>query len=368
MAKSQTQAATQSAKDIAAQARKATTPITEGMETQFRADQGPATEQMYSAMGGYGDEMTTGGYDPAVAAGLRSSTGDIATTGGYDPTKLLDLQGRMIGTSTTGGYDPALLQKIVSGAGATYDPTSLATIRGGYTDFAKTGGFAPTDISNYLNTATAGVRGAYDVLGGQAADVASKTGGMGGASALARMARQGASAASEADIAAQAGLTSQINANKMAGLGGLQGTESDVARLAQSGAGILGTTAGTQASNILRSQGQEASLMGDVAGGRRTGVNQQLNLESDIAAGKRAGTQGMANLYGTTGGFAHQDITDALKSMGLDFSTEQAANDSMVKLSQNPGMFQTVLGGITQLAGAASGLAGAFPALGKIGM
>jgi hypothetical protein len=178
---------------------------------------------------------------------------------------------------------------------------------------------------------------------------------MGGQAALEKMARQGGEMVSQADIAAESGLTEQINRNKLSGLSGLSDVEKNVAGLKLQGTGLLANVAGTQAGNVMQGYGMQRGLAGDVANARAAGVGQQVGLETGVAGGRRAAAGGLADLFATTGVFAHQDLGQALQAMGLDFSTEQNAVNSLVQLSKNPGKFQTAFGDIVSLISAAGG-------------
>jgi len=105
-----------------------------------------------------------------------------------------------------------------SRAGQDYSAASA-----GYGDFAKTGGFSDADKTSYLNRATSGVHNTFDVLKNQAALAGRRTGGGSAPAAIAQIARQGGQAQAEALDNAQVGLHSQINANKLAGIGGQAG-------------------------------------------------------------------------------------------------------------------------------------------------
>ena len=295
MAKQQTSYATNAANNLINQAQGITQPIISGLESRYTMDQSTADMLGNSLMGTYGQQLTTGGYDPTQLGILRGNTSNLASTGGYDPTQLAALQGQ------------------------------IDTARGGYGKMAETGGFSPTDISNYLNTATAGVRGSYDVLQAQAAR-AGAAGGGSGAAAISQMARQGANAASAADVAAQSSLTQQINANKLAGLGG----ETALA-------------------------GLSGQLQGQVAGAKAAGVGQQIGLETGVAGGAQGAAGGLLNMFSQITGKSTADITQTLQAMGLDFSTQEGAIQALTTLSKNPSVLSQVLQDLSTVGGMALG-------------
>lgn len=89
-----------------------------------------------------------------------------------------------------------------------------------YSDFMKTGGFSPSDETTYLNRATQGVSGTYDVLGQAAERQRAAAGGLGTSGEFSQIARQGTQAQASATENAQADLKQQENSNKLAGASG----------------------------------------------------------------------------------------------------------------------------------------------------
>lgn len=94
---------------------------------------------------------------------------------------------------------------------------------GTYSDFAKTGGFSPTDETAFLNRATRGVSGTYDVLKAAADRRRAAAGGLGTGGEDVALARHAGQDVAEANTNAMAALKQQENANKLAGAGGLSG-------------------------------------------------------------------------------------------------------------------------------------------------
>lgn len=94
---------------------------------------------------------------------------------------------------------------------------------GTYSDFAKTGGFSPTDETAFLNRATRGVSGTYDVLKAAADRRRAAAGGLGTGGEDVALARHAGQDVAEANTNAMAVLKQQENANKLAGAGGLSG-------------------------------------------------------------------------------------------------------------------------------------------------
>lgn len=97
---------------------------------------------------------------------------------------------------------------------------TYGTAQQGYQNFAKTGGFSPQDETTYLNRATQGVSGTYDVLAKQAERQRMAAGGLGTGGEISQMARQGTQQQANATENAQADLKQMENANKLAGLAG----------------------------------------------------------------------------------------------------------------------------------------------------
>jgi len=87
-----------------------------------------------------------------------------------------------------------------------------------------------------------------------------------------------------------------------------------------------------------------------VAGGLASG------LESGVAKGVDAANQGLAGLFSTQTGQVTDLGNQILKGLGLQFGTEAQGAEILQALSKNPGFFQTMLGDIIGLGGAAGGV------------
>lgn len=189
-----------------------------------------------------------------------------------------------------------------------------------YTDFMKTGGFSPSDETTYLNRATQGVSGTYDVLAKAAERQRAAAGGLGTGGEFSQMARQGTQQQALATENAQADLKQQENANKLAGAAG---------------------------------QVQ--------AGQAETGVGQGM---SGVGSGL-SGLYGQTNqLYNTQTGEVTQQGYQILQAMGLKYNTQEEAANILAKLSGAKSSFGYTLGDIQSGAGAVggalTGIAGAF--------
>lgn len=90
----------------------------------------------------------------------------------------------------------------------------------GFKKFAETGGFSPSDETKFINRATQGVSGTYDVLENAAKRRRAATGGMGTGGDIAQLARQGTQEQAKATEGAQVDLHTMENQNKLAGLTG----------------------------------------------------------------------------------------------------------------------------------------------------
>src|ERR1035441_1246930 len=193
-----------------------------------------------------------------------------------------------------------------------YDPTQLNQIEGGYSDLATTGGYTPQQSQQFMQQATEGTESTYGSLENQAKQASIATGGLGTGGGLSQMARQLSQAQGQNTLNAEVALNQSQTANKLSGLGG----EANVA--------------GNVASNKL--QGTEAA-------------GSQLN-----------------QLYNTTTGQVTQLGNQMLQTLGLDFKTQGEAANVLAKISNNPSMFQSIMGmiggGIT--GAATGGLGGAL--------
>jgi hypothetical protein len=197
------------------------------------------------------------------------------------------------------------LQGISSTGG--YDPTQLAQIEGGYTNIANTGGYTPQQAQQFIQQATEGTNATYGALEQQAKQAQQATGGLGTGGALSQMARQLGQVQGQNTVNAETALNQQQTANTLSGLGG------------------------------------ESNVAGNVAGNTLQGTETANNQ--------------LSQLYNTTTGQVTQLGNQMLQSLGLDFGTQEEAANTLAKISQNPSMFQSLMGTI---GGAVTSAAGAF--------
>ncbi len=263
--------------------------------------QGRQGQTFDASFGALQQDLQTGGYDPSVLSGLRSTAQDFTNTGGFDPTKL---------SESYAGYDKAM---------------------SGYEDLANTGGYSPEQAQAFVRQATEGTQSTYGALQDQAKRASIATGGQGTTGAISQMARQLSQTQGRNTLDAEVALNERQTANKLSGLGG----ETNVA-------------------------GGKAALTSNVAAGRRAGEQIQQNLEGSVAGGKLQASQMMNQLFNTTTGEVSDLGTKLLQTLGLNFSTQQGAINSLVQLSKNPGKFQTAFADVLAAAGAAAGIGAGF--------
>lgn len=302
MAKGQTTAATNSSANLLNQAQGLAGPgssIMSGFQNSLGGAQSTQGSEQSAAQAGIGNAQTTGGYDPSTLASLTSETAGNAQTGGYDPGQLSALQGQLGSTAS------------------------------GYSSLASTGGFTPAQGQAYVRQATEGTTGTYGVLENQVQQNKAKTGGLGTGGEMSQMARQLGQAQATNTLNAENSLSQMKTANTLSGLSGENATS-----------------------------GLESGLQSAVAGNKLAGTNQQLSLAGSQAAGVTAANSQMSQLYNTTTNQVTALGQQVLSTLGLDFSTQEAATNSLTTLSKNPGLLQTVLGDISGLGGAAAGAAG----------
>lgn len=328
MAKSQTSAASDASQSLINQANSTMPGVVSGFQGLMGTAGAESGTIFNQAESGYTNQQQFGGYDPAQLSNLRSIYASMLPTGGYDPTQLANVQGNLAtqqgnlaGMETTGGYDPAQLAKTLSGYGT----------------MADTGGFSDADKARYLAQATSGTTTTASNLAAAASRNAAATGGNAGA-ALANIQRQAGQQQGDLTNAGLTSLNQQINANKIAGLGGLGTTEQQVAAARQ---GVSGLEQGVS--------GQQAGLAGSVSAGRQNVAGQTAGLESGVASGVQGANAGLAGLYNTATGQLTAAGQQVLQGLGLQFGTEAQGAQILQELSKNPGMAQTLFGDFTNL-------------------
>jgi hypothetical protein len=188
-----------------------------------------------------------------------------------------------------------------------YDPSQLAQIQGGYKDLATTGGYSPAQSQAFVRQATEGTQATYGALQNQAKQAQTATGGLGTSGGLSQMARQLSQAQGANTLNAEVALNQSQTQNKLAGLGG------------------------------------ESQVAGQVAGNKLQGTEATGQLYNQ--------------LYNTTSGQVTALGQQMLSTLGLDFQTQEAAANTLAKISQNPSMFQQLMGMVGGAVQAAAPLA-----------
>lgn len=229
--------------------------------------------------------------------GVISGTGPSGVGGGGQVGRITGLQGSANQFATDTGSAASTGYKNIASTGG-YDPTQLQAITGGYQAFADTGGFTPQQSTDYINAATSGVGGTYDVLAGQQQRQRAAQGLGAGGGEFEAMAREGTAAQEQADLNARSNLAQQVNANKLAGLGGLQTTQ------------------------------------------------------QNVAGNELAANAGLSNLYNTATGEVTAQGQQILQALGLQFGSQGEAINFLTSLSKNPGLFGNIMQGLGAVSGA----------------
>lgn len=161
-----------------------------------------------------------------------------------------------------------------------------------YSSMMANGGFSPSDETTYLNRATQGVKGTYDVLASQAERQRAAAGGMGTGGEIATLARQGTQQQALATENAQADLHQQENANKFTAAAG------------QVNAGQAETGVGTGLTSLYGQTNQ---------------------------------------LYNTQTGEITAQGAQVLQALGLKYNTQAEAAQILAGLAAQPGTFNKIL-------------------------
>jgi hypothetical protein len=100
----------------------------------------------------------------------------------------------------------------------------------------------------------------------------------------------------------------------------------------------------------------QAGLEGAVAGARQGVSALQQGLEGGVAQGVQRANVGLQGLFDTQTGQVTQLGNQVLQGLGLQFGTEAQGAQILQALSKNPGLFQTLVGDLGTLGGAAGGI------------
>jgi hypothetical protein len=199
----------------------------------------------------------------------------------------------------------------LTGAGNTIQNTALPTLQGaGSADqsMANTGGFTPAQASNYVQQQTSAATAAGNVASQQAQLAAAKTGQGNPQAALSRIARQAGQNAAQATGNAEMNLNQQENANKLQGAGQL----------------------------------------------------------ANVGTGETSAGNAQTSIGSTQANMSNQSAQQQLAAMGLQFNSEQEAQQALDQISaSNPSLLQSIEGIGNMGAGVISALYGGkgIPAL-----
>lgn len=305
----------------------------------------------------------TGGYDPGRSAKLRTGYDELATGGDTSRSRAaIDKLGGDEGYgretyqdfALTGGYDPTNIRK------------GMDETRGGYRKFADTGGFFDSDISDFMHYVTAPTKAIY----GRAKDDMNRRNTLQGgyspgfSSSAARLTRQGAQAGSEASLAGKTNLAAQIREGKLAGLGGLE--RSDSANLgleesirsgrAQGAAGLASTRGQIEAGRQGRA-GMELDSEAATSGRQLAGLEGARALENDLQSGRAQGVDALQRY--TQFGVAslnQNDLTELQNRMN-EGNISQADSQLLSQLAaQQKSLFDKIMQGVNIAGGALTGV------------
>lgn len=203
--------------------------------------------------------------DPTITSGLTTNV----QTGGYDPGTVADITGQLKNAGAVGGNLAATKPLVTSATDASYGRG-----REGYQQFADTGGFTPEERAAFVRSSTRAAGAGYAANQDQLNRRLAIQGGYmpGFTSSAARLTRQGAEEGAQAATDANVRLQQMINANKMAGLGGLETTREAAGKEAQAAqdAVIRAQTAGAGAETTA------ASAQTDLAKAQAQGSQQAM--------------------------------------------------------------------------------------------
>ena len=194
--------------------------------------------------------------------------------------------------------------------------------RAGYLDFSQTGGFTPQNIQDIRARAEAPIRGAYSAA---MADVERNRALSGGYSpnanaALAKMAREQSYSSSDAETNANAAIAQLVQQGKLAGLGGLNTTDTA-----------------------------------------------QLNALNEALSGQRSlygTTPGATSMYGTQLGQSNQQMNEIAQ---LQNQLAQIIMQAQLGKSSIPSNYQQALGNIGGTLGLGGQIIGGLSGLGGLG-
>ncbi len=291
-----------------------------------------SNQSFNAASSGFKSGQDTGYFGQDQLNQIRLLLSNLTQTGGYDPNQVNAIRNTFSGIQNN-LKDTYNTDTGFEGTSGAFDPTQLKSVLGGYQNFADTGGFSDQQRQQYLEQATSGVPAIYNTLKQQQQQHQAATGGLGTGGDVAQLARQLSQAQIGAEQKGQVDLNTQINTNKLAGLGGLSTTDAAVAASRQKAAEDASATQGLASSANTAAGGFES----DIASGLRSAAQTDVGFESTVASNKAAATAGQAGLYNT----ATQQVTalgqQILDALGIDSSNQQLALKVLAALADQQG-------------------------------
>lgn len=205
--------------------------------------------------------------------------------------------------------------------------------RAGYSDFAQTGGYSPSDIAAIRARGIAPTRAVY---ANAQSNIDRQKALQGGYSpnytaATAKLTRDLSQSVSDTNVNVEASLADQIRQGKLAGLGGLNQTDS-------SQYGLMNNIAGNQSNALNNTLGGQRSLYGTAPGA--------------------------TSMYGTQLGQSNQQWID---SQQLQQQLAKMILDAQQQKTQDPGNFDIAMGRLGNVFNLGGKVLGGIPGLGSGG-
>lgn len=338
-----------------------------------------STGRMGDVYNKFGEIADTGGYSEGTRASILENVGglkQIGASGGYDAQSTARARG-------LGGFE-----KIQNEGGL--DPAVQNRMRGmgGYEEFAATGGLSGTDRANIRAKAISPISsyasGTRDELDRRRTLQNNYAPGFDAANRA--LSRDTSRAIADTSLNAELGIIDRVNQGRLAGLGGMTGTESNLQGLRTDN--ILGATqgiAGAEQSMVANRTGNqlrglesasqiESDLSSRIAQLRLQGMSGQqasaqaiaetegrnidrgMNAEQFNMGQRNAGLQGMGSLYGSDINQMQAERDRQLGLMGQGTQANQGYYGLEVPLANRPSGWGNAMGYL----GTAAGIAGSY--------
>lgn len=287
-------------------------------QNRFNQQQGPAANQMAQNFGRaseqqFGDYTDIMNQYRGIYSGAGGETGSAEGGGGYSTF------------DASGMYTPFLVS---------YDDPFKSYE--GFEEFSKTGGYSPADIANMRARGVGPVRSAYANAERELGRQRSLQGGYApnAVATLAKMAREQGQASADATQNVEAGLASERQKGRLAGLTGMSGIEGQ--RLgAQIDVGKFnaGQQSGAQAANIgaageaaANSAANSAAIAGMNMDDRFRGLSGATQLYGTTPGLISTTGNQLGNMIQTGGNFGTTMLGRQNESQGLTGRFDQTAN------------------------------------------